>query len=75
MYKTYGAADVATAVPVPNTIEQDWGEPTSNHLRPVLEPIDEREKFQLAKWLLLGVAVMFTLGGLAHFLGGFLDSV
>jgi hypothetical protein len=31
-----------------------------------LKPIPEQEKLALAKWLLLGVAIMFTLGGVAY---------
>ncbi len=29
-----------------------------------LQPIAEREKLELAKWLLLGIAILFLLGGL-----------
>ena len=38
---------------------------TASMLRPRLQPISEQDKFQLAKWVLLGVAVLFFLGGIA----------
>jgi hypothetical protein len=53
------------------TTSQDWGSAIADDdqlpgLRPTLEPIDERDRLHLAKWLLLGVAVIFVLGGVAN---------
>lgn len=45
----------------------DWGNATQeSDSIPILEPVAERERFQLAKWLLLGVGILFILGALAQ---------
>ena len=56
-------------------ISQDWGSATQETgsgpiLRPTLEPIGEKEKFQLAKSLLLGISILFVLGALAQIFYG-----
>jgi hypothetical protein len=45
----------------------DWNSEASPILRPTLEPFGERDKFELAKWVLLGVTILFALGALAYF--------
>lgn len=43
--------------------QEDGSDPI---LHPTLEPVGEREKLQLAKWLLLGIWILFALGALAQ---------
>ncbi|HKQ53495.1 MAG TPA: hypothetical protein VJT74_14055 [Pyrinomonadaceae bacterium] len=41
---------------------EDWGAGTRPVVRIALEPFGEREKFQLAKWILLAIAILFASG-------------
>lgn len=47
--------------------DDDWGSALDLKLEPELEPVREKSRFLLAKWLLLGVAIIFTLSGVAYF--------
>jgi hypothetical protein len=44
-----------------NTLE-NWGSGERPSVRLTLEPFGEREKFQLAKWILLAIAILFASG-------------
>ena len=58
-----------TDVPT-QTMYQNWGEASGyddsqQEITVDLVPFGEWQKFSLAKWLLLGVAILFILGGIA----------
>jgi hypothetical protein len=48
-------------------VQKYWGVAGKPRIIPTLIPDRERDKIQLAKWLLLGLAVLFALGAIAHF--------
>lgn len=41
---------------------QNWGSGVRPSAGFTLEPFGEREKFQLAKWILLGIGILFASG-------------